>query len=250
MTNIKEIIREEYCDEEHDIDTEISGDELTKRLLAYNSKRMDIRKWNSTGLKKLKFNDEIPKQNSTEQQQSSATATPPTLNFNDKSQSNRTPKSIEPNDFHKTIMAMDYETFINETNVKELVQKSFETETEPLNDAAMENELKKLDAQRPHFKRYHKGLLNHLKILQCECRRNKTFQDKWTQTDMVQSQDADAQCDSVEGGSNEIVKPAHDDHLLNSCPSKLNMLTVHEITESEIIQIQSITSTVVPGKIK
>lgn len=253
MTNIKEIILDEYRNEVRDINAEMSEDELTNRLLVYNSMRMDIRKWNCTGLDKLKFIDDIPKQKSTAQQQNTAKATSSTstfnssdkksnqMNTNDKTNHSKT--SVEPNDFQKEIFAMSYETFIDETNVKELVRKKFESETEPLSDAALEDELKKLDEERYHFRRYHKSLLNHLKFLKCECRRNKTFHDKSTQTDMVQVQNADAQCVSVERAT-----PVQGDQLHNSCQSKLTMLSVHEITESEIIQIESISSTVVAGK--
>lgn len=250
MTNIKDIILDEYRKEVNDIDANMSQDEETKRVLAYNTKRNDIRKWDSTGLKDLKFIDVVPEQNTTAQQQNSLATVPTptsTLNTIDKSQLSHSEKPMEPNDFQKEILAMSYDTFINETNVKELVRKKFENAKETLTDAAMENELKKLNEQRYHFRRYHKGLLNHLKILKCECRRNKTFHDKWTQTDMVQSQDVDAQCDPVEGGLNHVTNLVQDAQSLNSCKSKLNMLTVHEITDSEIIQIECISSTVVAG---
>lgn len=263
-TNIKSIILSEYRDEVHDSNANIPEEMMTKRLLDYNSKRMDGRQWKRTGLKNLKFIDEnesnrnsvTPRQRST-----NASAPPMTansgdknpnrsqLNMNGKSQSICSTKAIEPNDFQKEIMSMSYEIFINETNVKELVRKYIESETEPLTDAAMEIELKKLDQQRYHFKRFYKGLLNHLKILKCECRRNKTFQDKWTQTDMIPSQDTEAQCDSLEESTNETTVPVQNDQSHTSCQSKLSMLTVHEITESEIIQIESVSSTFVAGRI-
>lgn len=264
-TNIKAIILEEYRNDIGDKNASVPDDEFSRRVMAYNSKRRDHRQWNRTGLKKLEFIDENESNQNSIAPQEIAPAIASTsaasnsndkisnisqLNITDKSHLNRSDKLIEPNDFQKEIMSLNYETFINETNVKELVRKKFEkSETEPLiDDAAMETELKKLNEQRYHFKRYHKGLLNHLKFLKCECRRNKTFDDKWTQTDMVRSQDAVSQSNLIEGSTNEITESTQDDQSHASCQSKLSMLTVHEITESEIIQIESISSTFVASK--
>lgn len=262
-TNIRQIVLEEYRKEVHDENANMPDEKMTKQLLDYNSKRMDSRQWKRTGLKNLKFtNENEPRPSSVKPQQRSVNASTPStasnsgekepngsqLNIDDESQSNRSTKSIEPNDFQKEVMSMTYEAFINETNVKELVRKYVGSETEPLSDAAMEIELKNLDEQRNHLRRYRKGLLHHLKILKCECRRNKTFQDNWTQTDEIPSQDTEAQCDSLEGSSNEAPEPVQNDQSHTSCQSKLSLLTVHEITESEIIQIESITSTSAAGK--
>lgn len=250
-TNIKAIILDEYRKDVRDTNAELSDQEFTDRVLEYNLKRMDARKWNRSGLKDLKFID-VQQQSSgkvtlttttTTMNSKGKTSNRSQLNTNDKSHSNRSERSMDSNDFQKEIMAMSYETFINETNVRELVRKNFENKTESLTEAAMEVELKNLNEQRFYFRRYHKCMLNHLKILKCGCRRNKTFEDKCTQTNMVELHDANAQCDSVEDDSNRIVDQSH-----NSSLSKLKMLTVHEITESEIIQIESITSTVVAGK--
>lgn len=262
MTNIKSIILDEYRNDVHDLNANIPEATMTKRLLEYNSKRMDSRQWQRTGLKRLKFLDEneINRNSVTPKQRSANASAPSTASDsvgkkpdrsqsnvnNDKSQSNRPAKSkIEPNDFQKEIMSMNYETFINETNVKELVRTYIGSETEPLTDAAMEIELKNLDGQRYHARRYHKGLLNHLKILKCECRRHKTFQDKWTQTDVIPSQDTEAQCDSLEGSTSDATAPVQ----IDQSHTKLSMLTVHEITDSEIIQTESISSTSVAGRI-
>lgn len=254
MTNIKQIILEEYRKEVSDPNANMSEEEMTKRILDYNSKRKDNRQWKRTGLKNLKFIDaNEPRPSSVTSRSVVASASTPStasnsgdkrpncsqLDINDKPRKNR---SIIPNDFQKEVMAMSYETFINETNVKELVRKYVEDEKEPLSDAAMEIELKILFEERNHPRRFRKGLLNHLKTLECECRRHKTFQDKWTQTDVITSQDTEAQCDSLEGSTSEAPKPVQKDQ------SKLTMLTVHDITESEIIQIESISSNSVAGR--
>lgn len=267
-TNIKAIILEEYRKDVSDENASIPDDELTRRVMAYNAKRRDHRQWNRSGLKKLKFIDENDSNQNLIAPQQIAPAIASTsaasnsndknsnvsqFNMTDKSHLNRSAvKSIEPNDFQKEIMSLNYEAFINETNVKELVRKNLEkNETEPLiDDATMESELKKLNEQRYHFKRYHKSLLNQLKFLTCECRRKKTFDDKWTQTDTVRSQDAVSQSNLIKGSTNEITVSTQDDQSHASCQSKLSMLTVHEINESEIIQLQfeSISSTSVASK--
>lgn len=257
-TNIREIIRNDMKDST----ANISDDEFTKRLLQYNAKRHNIHQWNRSGLKNLKFDDTHSERNATIPLQSRAKTTKSALNENtnvkksshneaanilDNSRVKQTSASIEPNDFQRQIMAMDYEAFINETNAKDLVRKHFETEMKPLTDEIMGIELKKLDELRYQFRRYHKGLLNHLKILKCECQRNKKFDDKCTQTDAIPSQDADVQCNSVESGSHECDTAGQNENLSQT---KLSKLTVHEISESEIIQITSVSSTGPAGKTK
>lgn len=96
-----------------------------------------------------------------------------------------------------------------------------------------------MDEQRQNYKRYHKGLLNHLKMLKCTCKRNKKFDDNLTQTDVIPSQDAIVQCNSVGTAKSAQKKHGRD----NSRKSKLSMLSVHRITESEIIRISSIAGT-------
>lgn len=261
-TNIKAIILDEYRAEVRDVNANIPRDEMTKRLLDYNSKRMDSRQWKRTGLTRLKFVDENKfNQSLVTPQRSTANApTPPTapnsgdkkpseINNDDKTHLKSSVKPIEPNHFQKEVMSMSYETFINETNAKELVRTYLESEAQPMTDAQMEIELKKLDEQRYHLRRYHKGLLNHLKFLKCECQRNKTFQDKWTQTDAIPSQDTEVQCDLFEASTSKATAPTKNEQLHTPCQSKLSMLTVHEITDAEVIQMESVSSTSVAGRI-
>lgn len=81
-------------------------------------------------------------------------------------------------------------------------------------------------------------------MLKCKCKRSKKFDDNLTQTDVIPSQDAIVQCNSV-----ETAKSARNNNGCdNSRKSKLSMLSIHQITESEIIQIEYISSTVSAGK--
>lgn len=265
-TNIKDIILDEYRTHIKDANASISDEEFTNRLMKYNVKRRDIRQWERSGLKNLKYVDVDQNRYTTIQcpqrsSESTASTSATTLNVDDRnsdrSGSNifehiRKSTSAEPSQFQKEIMAMSFEAFVNETNVKELVRKSFEDRTEQLTEATMEVELKKLDEQRYHFRRYRKGVLHHLKMLKCECRRHKQFEEKSTQTDPIESQDAVVQSHSVKSGSNEATESLHNEHAHDnsSCQSKLGLLSVHEITESEIIQIKSVSPTGIEGKRK
>lgn len=136
--------------------------------------------------------------------------------------------SIEPNDSTETTVA----------------PKSSETATEPLAEldraiaVAMEDELKKLE--KPPQKRSPNCQLDHLNIVKCECRRNKKFGDSFIQTDAIPAQGAAVQCDSV-----ETVESA----LKDNARKLKSVLSIHEISESEIIQIEYISSSVAAGKI-
>lgn len=247
-TNIKQIILNEYRNDKQDINANIPDVEYTNRLIAYNEKRRFTRDWRRSGLKKLKLIDDEPKQNSDAPQQRIEDTTTPLVTVHDETcnrselHTNRSAKLIQPNDFQKEIMAMDFEKFINQTNVKELVRKRYETDAEPLTEAIMDTELKRLYDERYNVKRFYTGLLNHLKILQCECQRNKTFKDKWTQTDVVRTQDDHAQCDAVDFNSSDVSESEENILLHDSNQLKLDMLSVHEIMDSEIIQMECISS--------
>lgn len=213
-----------------DVNVTPSHDEFKKRLQQYDLKREDLSQWDRCGLKNLKFtNDSVEPKTTTQRS-----------NGEHELHMKRSSASFEPNAFQKAIMAMDYESFINDTNVKELVRKSFEIEMKPLTEETMNAALKQLEVDRYHFSRYHKGLLHHLKMLRCECQQNKKFADKSTQTDPISHQDADVQCHSVKCVPNESDNPGHND---NSHQSKLNLLSVHEVTESEIIHIAPLSDT-------
>lgn len=245
-TNIKDIILEEYRTQKKDLNANIADDEYTKQVLKYNEIRAKSRKWHRSGLKNLQFIDVIPEQKVAAQSGANTSTSTSAENdhkpeMSDNAHVKRSSVPNEPNDFQKEIISMDYEAFVNQTNVKELVRKSIEAANEPLTDAAMDSQMKKLYGKRENFRRYHRSLLHHLKMLICECQRYKKFDKKSTQTDSIAiaTQDADVQCDSV-------LQIAASVQSENSCQAKLNMLSVHEISEADIIQI--VSSTVSKGK--
>lgn len=80
------------------------------------------------------------------------------------------------------------------------------------------------------------------------CQRNKTFEDKCTQTDVVLFQYTKSQCDLFERNASEVPESVQCDQSHTFRQSEPSLLTTHEITEKEINQIESITPSFAAGK--
>lgn len=98
--------------------------------------------------------------------------------------------------------------------------------------AAMEWGLNEYDRLRRHYDKWHLNSLKNLKFNECECKRQKAFEDIATQTDDSEVKDVGIQYTPLDSDGNETTVD------LEQRKSKLALLTVNEISELQIISIQ------------
>lgn len=205
-TNIREIIKNEHFNGSDDF----CEDAMVDRLKFYYEFRMRTHKWHSNAIRNLRFNECDCKRKGKH------------TKSNDHSRSsNKSHSSKEPSELQKQIIAMDYDTFVNETNIKELVEHDFQI---TMNERSVKRDIQPNDIEiglKSYFKFrlrpeiWHKNSLKNIKLKKCECRRNKTFVETSTETT-----------------NNETIK------LDKSTYTNLVELSIHHVTDDEIIDIQ------------
>lgn len=246
-TNIKEIIQKEYRERIMDENANIPIGEMNSRLLYYCDLRARARDWHQSGLRNLKLIDSGSDQKSHTPDESGEAPAEPTNETVPGSKLDVRDDSFMPTDFQKQVIAMNFETFVNSTNVKDLVNQLIEKEfsgteefTSGTKEGFMNFSLKRYYSLRKRPETWHKNLLKFLQIkpVICECRQNKTFEDKSTQTDSVETQDDDAQCQSLDFDGNKTSESENIEQPQQILQTKLAKLTTHVIVESKIICIQ------------
>lgn len=245
-TNISKLIQAEYCEEEKDANAIIPHNKLQEKLIYYYVFRMRTSEWHHKIMKNINFIECECKRKSRNGKQK----------LDDKSENtdtdtNSKPSKIlsnraEPTEFQKEVMAMDFETFVNETNVKDLVIMEFNKQFKGkriMTQSDIQFGLKHFDNIRTKVDKWGKTL-QYLKYKKCECQRKRKFADKWTQTDAADVKHADSQCSLMDFKVNdELKEPEQCEEIHNIKRSKTDTLTVHEITDNQIIHIQSILLT-------
>lgn len=255
-TNIKEIIQKEYRERMMDENANIPIGEMNSRLLYYCDLRARTRDWHQSGLKHLKLigsgSDQKfltpDKSGEAPAEPTNETVTRDKLDSSNSKSAKVQDDSFEPTDFQKQVIAMDFETFVNSTNVKDLVIQLFGKEFEgskEITEEYMNFGLKRYNSLRKRPEKWHKNLLKFLQIkpVICECRQNKTFEDKSTQTDSVDTQDDDAQCHSLDFDENKNIESENVEEPQQILQRRMANLTTHVIVESTIICIQHISMT-------
>lgn len=233
-TNIKEIVKNTHFQGTNDIPEE----DMDIKLKYYYSFRMQTGSWLKNAIRNLKYIECkcTGKPNDMSRTDSHQSMNGKTVN---QSQINRTTSSsssriagFEPSEFQEEIIAMDFDTFVRETNVAQLVEKDFHTQFRGLKtfeETHLEFGLRRYDELRRFPRKWHKNSLKNLKYKTCDCRRTKTFADKSTQTMEPTVQDVSVQCSTEIHGietHNQTVK------------EKLASLTIHRTVEPEIVQAQ------------
>lgn len=106
-------------------------------------------------------------------------------------------------DFQREVMAMTYEAFINETNIRDIVAQDFNEQfkgARPMIDFDMDFGLKYYEGLRNSGDpvRWYKSSMTNLKLKVCDCKRNKQFEDKSVATDQkaVETRQIDCQTDA------------------------------------------------------
>lgn len=211
QTNIEQIIREEYNRPNRDI----SEEEMEMRLKFYYDFRMNTAQWNRNGIKNLQFKECECKR---KQKQSNGRtecegdvindgnaggpiAGTSTTNIS-QSKGNKTNSinksnsstHFEPNAFQRAIIDMDYKTFVEHTNIKEVVSADVRKRKNitDVTEAQMDYGLKYFYGNRAKSSVW-KGVLNHLKFKMC---------DKFTETS-ISVQDMEIQCNLDGCNTNE-----------------------------------------------
>lgn len=242
-TNIKELILKEYREEKNDANAIIPEKEMNDKLIYYYVFRMRTSEWYHTVMKNIKFLKCECKRKSQNDAQKSGTDTV-------QKPSKTVSVQAVALGFQKEVMAMDFHTFVNETNVKDLVIENFNIQNNGANkmtEADMQLGLKQFDILRTQDDKWAEMPLQSLKYKKCECQRKKKFLEKWTQTDATDVLHVDSQCSPTDFETNdEIKEPQQCEEMQNLNRSKTDMLTIHEITDNQIIHIQSNLSTPEP----
>lgn len=233
-TNIKEIVKNTHFKGTNDVPEE----DMDIKLKYYYNFRMQTGNWLRNAIRNLKY---IECKCTGKPNEMSRIDNHQPMNGNNVNQSqiNRTTSSsssrsghFEPSEFQKEIIAMDFDTFVRETNVEQLVEKDFNEQFQgrkKFEKTHLEFGLNRYDELRMHPRRWHKNSLKNLKYKTCDCRRNKTFADKSIQTMQPMVQDAFVQCSAEFHGIEHI----------QTVKEKLASLTIHRLVEPEIVQAQN-----------
>lgn len=88
----------------------------------------------------------------------------------------------EPTEFQNEILSMEYDNFIEETNIKVIVEKNHAL-FKPIADSQMQYLMERYYSLRSNWRTWSHNALRHLKFKKCECKRKTIFCDKETQTD-------------------------------------------------------------------
>ncbi|XP_031631157.1 uncharacterized protein LOC116345692 isoform X2 [Contarinia nasturtii] len=93
----------------------------------------------------------------------------------------------EPSEFQKEVIAMDYDTFVKQTNVSDLVKQDYQKQkgNQELKLQNLEFGLKfyfRFKNKPGNWKKWHRNSIKNLKYKTCECQRNKMYQNNSTQT--------------------------------------------------------------------
>lgn len=241
-TNIKDIIQKDYREKKNDEKVSLSDGAMHSRLEFYYDFRKRTREWHKNGIKNLKFIEcECKRKSTGEQSRDVNNETHEKSNTkNQTKSSNQSETRFEPTEFQKEIMAMDFETFVNETNIRDLVTQDFGNQfkgSKRMLDTDMEFGLQQYDRFRKKPKKWSKNSLVHLRYKKCECKRNKKFEDKSVETDSKEVRDVEVQCCSVD--FNTIVVHAADECQQSEPQHQPGTasLTLHGIYESQIIHV-------------
>lgn len=232
-TNIKDLVLKEHRKLKNDENAVLTTAAMHPKLEFYYEYRKRIHEWHKNSIKNLKFKQRECTKNVVEPQFEPNDA-------NDKGnslvkKSKKIDRPTEINEFQREIMALSYEAFLNETNIRDIVSQDFQKQfkgTKPMTESDMEFGSKFYEKLRDQPKQWHKTSMTHLKFKKCECKRKKQFEDKFVATDVIET--ADFGC-TTDFDSEEITVP-------NQQQIQLAALTVHAVRESQTICMTNLTS--------
>lgn len=219
-TNIKELVLKECRKNRNDENYELTTAAMHGQLEFYYEYRNRIHEWHKNCIKNLKFLH---------------TAVEPQADQNNANElaekSKKKKKKFEMNDFQREIMALNTEDFFNKTNIREIVERNFHEQFQDgriFTEKDMEfglNHYEKIRLKGP--KHWHETSLAHLKFKTCECKRKKQFDDKCVATEQP--------IETREIGCETEFEPSEQQ-------LQLAALTVHAITDSQIICIANLSA--------
>lgn len=246
-TNIKEVIQKEYRERVDNENVNISKSEMDKRLLHYYKYREVTRIWHEDGLKHLKLIDRENDSENGSQADKNELADLFSLEHPTNSQSSvrRQNSFDELTDFQKEVKEMDFATFVETTNIKDLVSKYLQEQFESgeLTESKLNDGLKHFDRLRKHGHEWNEDPLKHLVFTTCKCKRYRQFEDKAIQTDSIQTKDHESQYQYVDFNLNDadmLDEIQDQQHKSSAITARMTSLTTHTICESEVICCQHI----------
>lgn len=234
-TNVKDLIQEDYRKLKKDENAHLSDEAMLPRLEFYFQYRERTRDWHKNNIKNLKFIEcdckrkkpnEISLDSNNQSNKDSGTGNP--------TNSSKWP-AVEPTEFQKEIIAMDFDTFVEETNIKDLVIRDFNRQfdgAKQITEKDMEFGLSKYDIYRKKPHKWAKNSLIDLKYKKCECKRHKQFVNETTQTEPTECHDNDTQCCSMDLNTSE-------EQRLRAVQG----LQIHGIEDNQIYHFVYVTST-------
>lgn len=105
---------------------------------------------------------------------------------------------FSPSDFQAEIIALNFEEFVEQTNIKEIAEKEVLRQSEitkkPVTAANIDARIKLYYEKRHRIQEWWPCGLKHLKFKLCECKRNRKFVSVGVQTDVSVQHDAGTQC--------------------------------------------------------
>lgn len=208
-TNIKDLVLKEHRKLTIDENATLAIAAMHEKLQFYYDYCKRTQEWHKNSIKNLKFK---PCKCTKEPQPEPSDA------------------NVVINDFQLEIMALSYEAFINETNIRDIVRQDLQNQfnsTKAMTEQYMEYGLDYFERLRHRPTKWHQTSMIHLKFNKCECKRKKQFEEKSVATDAIETNEIGCMTDF---DTNKIAEP-------NQQQFKLATLTIHTVPESQIICI-------------
>lgn len=187
LTNIEDIIQNDYRKQKQNENEYLTEPAMHSRLEYYYEFRKRTGEWHKNSIKNLKFKDCECKRKKNERE---------ILNQSSKSQSKCEPH-MEPSEFQNEVNALDFASFVNETNIKDLVIQELHRQfkgTREISEADIDFILAQYDRYRKKTNKWQQNSLKYLKFKKCDCKRKKKFGEMCTQTDQTGMQNVEVQC--------------------------------------------------------
>lgn len=222
-TNIKDLILNEQRKMRSDENFVLQSAAMHPKLEFFYEHRKRTHEWHKNCLKNLEFKQPpVEPQSEPNRDQSSdvnknvatdKTAQNPTVpesqantskskGTQDLAKKSKKQKEVlKINDFQREVMALSYEAFINETNIRDIVERDFNDQfkgAKKMNESDMNFGLAHYERLRngKDPNQWYKSSMTHLKFKVCDCKRHKQFEDASVATDQKAVETREIGCET------------------------------------------------------
>lgn len=148
----------------------------------------------------------------------------------------------EPSDFQTEILKLNYEEFVEATNIREIIDREYRyvhPEEESVPENRLNEFLKFYYERRKKTSQWYKCGLKNLKFNICDCRRNRIMKNKKLQTAVIKYSHRSSQCaiESTDAQTQcDLVEPDDWDCLLSNNDERPNTTQTHKETPHKITE--------------